>query len=230
MTPSHGLGRIPHFDSNNMAYLIKDKPPVRSIGIFRTIARALGVRDSRSWRQWMRFNQGPTPRCTAFGTATLLAADPVRPSQAWLRLLDIGQLYKDIQAQDRAEGRNYSEGATTLAAMKVGQARGWWTEYRWAYDIDTVLKTLHDSCPVILGTNYYYSQFDRDSEGIARITATTELAGGHYYVLRGYNPRRGLVTSPQTWDDGDYKYPVEDIERLLKEDGECALPMEVKFT
>ena len=222
-------GRVPFFDPQNLNFLIKHEPPARAVGFLRQIARALGVRDTRSWRQWMYFPQGPTPRCTAFGTATFLAAEPVRPSQTWLRLLDIGELYKEIQAQDRKEGRHYAEGATTLAAMKVGQRRGWWTGYRWSYDMDTLLKTVHDSHPVIVGTNIYESQFTRDAEGIARIRPASPLAGGHYYVINGYNPRKGLLRSPQTWGDGDYLYPVEDMERLLeREQGECALPTEIR--
>lgn len=222
-------GRVQFFDPNNLNYLIKDEPPARAVGFLRQIARAMGIRDTRRWRQWMYFPQGDTPRCTAFGTATFLAADPVRPTQTWLRLLDVGQLYKDIQSQDRKEGRVYAEGATTLAAMKVGQARGWWPEYRWSYSIDQLCATVHDSRPVIVGTNYYESQFYRDQEGIARIRPGSPLAGGHYYVLNGYDPRRGLLRSPQTWDDGDYWYPVEDLRRLVEgEDGEGVLPMEVR--
>lgn len=223
-----GMGWVPHMDPLNFNFLIKDNPPPKALGIFRVIVRALGVRDSRNWRQWWYFNQGVLPACTAFGSGTYLAADPIRPTMDYVRRLDCVQLYADIQAQDRKEGRFYAEGATTLAAMKVGQARGWWTGYQWSYDIDTLLKTVHDSKPVIVGTNYYESQFDRDSEGIARIRPNSPLAGGHFYVIRGYNPRRGLLTSSQTWGDGDYKYPVEDMARLLLEDGECVAPMEVK--
>lgn len=222
------LGRVPHFDPLNLNFLVQDQPAQRRVGALRAIARAMGIRDTRSWRQWWYFYQGQLPACTAFGSGTYLATDPVRPSMTFLKALDCVQLYADIQSQDRAEGRVYSEGATTLAAMKVGQKRGWWTAYHWAYDIDTVLKLVHDSKPVILGTNYYESQFDRDSEGIARIRFNSPIAGGHFYVIRGYNPRRGLLTSPQTWNDGDYKYPVEDIARLLAEDGECVAPDEVK--
>lgn len=223
-----GLGRIAHFDPTNLSYLVKDNPPARKVGMLRAIARAMGVRDTRSWRQWMYFYQGTMPACTAFGSATYLATDPVRPALDYLRNLDCVALYRAIQTQDRSEGRYYSGGATTLAAMKVGQARGWWRGYQWVYDMDTLLRTLHDSKPVIMGTNYYESQFDRDAEGIARITPATRLAGGHFYVLRGYNPRKGLVTSPQTWNDGDYKYPVDDIARLLGEDGECVVPDEIR--
>jgi hypothetical protein len=177
----------------------------------------------------MYFPQGDTPRCTGFGTATYLATDPVRPSMPWLRALNVHQLYLDIVAQDRKEGRYYPEGATTLAAMKVGQARGWWTGYRWAYDLDTLLTTIKDSRPVIVGTNVYESQFQKDHEGIARIRPGSRQAGGHYYVLNGYNPRKGLVRSPQTWGNGDYFYPVEDMRQLLeREDGEGVIPDEIR--
>ena len=229
--PDKGTGRVPHYDPRNENYRVADALArgllPRDVNIIRKIARAMGLRETRSWRQWMFFNQGAYPACTGYGSATLVAADPVRPKLDKLRALNPMQWYLDNQALDRSEGRNYSEGATTLAAMKVGQKYGYWSTYRWAYTMAEILPVIHDSTPVVVGTNWYESMWDRDSEGIARIKPGSTNAGGHLWCINGYNPRRGLVRYASTWDDGYYFIPVDDLRQLIEdEEGECSVVTE----
>lgn len=222
----HGLGRIEHYDDRN--WRLNEVLPLlpKRVNFIRKVARGLGIKDKRSWRQWMFYYQGNTPACTGFGSATKVAAAPLRPNMDVLRALNPAQWYADNQAEDRKNGRNFSEGATTLAAMEVGKRYGHWSEYRWTYNIDDVLAVLHDTDSVIMGTNWYTSQWDKDSEGIVRIKPGSPLAGGHLFTLDGYDPRRGLVRHATTWNEGFYLHPVEDIDRMLREDGECVVTFE----
>jgi len=220
-----GLGRIPHWDPKNENYRLH-VPVVRRMGF--TIARTLGLSKPRSWRQWKYWDQGDSPECTAYGSATFLAADPTHDAVAWLRHLDVHQWYLDNVAEDRSHGRVFSDGATTLAAMEVGKRRGYWDRYDWALSFDDVLAHLHNEAPIVFASNWYSSLFDRDAERICRITPGASVVGGHLYTLGAEDPKRGLATIRQTWGDGDYKVSLEDLERLFREDGEAVYPHKVK--
>lgn len=218
-----GLGRKPHFDQRNLRYLIRDVIAPRTLTMAATTPRL------RRWPQWKRFDQGPTPRCTLFGQLTLLAAGPVHPKVKFFSTLDVDDLFAQIVAEDRAQGRFYDEGATTLAAMEVGKRLGWYGEYRWAYEMTDALAALCYVTPLAFGTNWYESMWDRDSEGIARIRNNSPIAGGHFYTVRGYDPKRDLYVHPSTWGDGDYLIPGDDMRRLLAEDGECVVVRELQI-
>jgi hypothetical protein len=230
-----GLGRHPHWDPKNEKYKLH-VPILRRLGF--AIARTLGIPQPRSWRQWKYWDQGNSPECTAFGSATFLAADPTHEAVSWLRVLDVHRWYLDNVAEDKAHGRVFSEGgATTLAAMEVGKRRGYWDRYEWALSFDAVIAHLHNEAPIIAGTNWHRSMFDRDAEGIVRLKPGSPIDGGHLYTLGAEDPRyripgedarRGLATIRQTWGDGDYKIPLEDLERLYREDGEFAFPHKLK--
>ncbi len=220
-----GLGRVPHYDPKSEAYPLSVSRVARVRG---AIARALRISQPRAWRQWMTFDQGNTPECTAFGSATFLAADPIHQSLPWLRSLDVHAWYRENQVEDRAHGRNFSEGATTIAAMEVGKRRGYWDRYEWAQSFEDARTWVHDTAPLIFGTNWYESQWIRDAEGICRITNTSRLAGGHLYCVNGYDPKRDLYRNPETWDDGYYLIPGDDMRRLWEEEGEAVFPHELK--
>lgn len=221
-----GLGRVPHMDQRNHEYPI-EVPTVR--GLVSSAARSLGLWRRRSWRQWMYFDQGAAPACTAYGSATFLAAAPLKPHMPWLRMLDVMAWYKENTAEDRSHGRFFDGGATTLAAMEVGKRRGYWDEYRWTYDLGVLRTTVHDRQPVIVGTNWYESMWRRSPEGVVTVPFPGERpAGGHLYTIGAYDPKRALYVYRSTWGDGDYLIPEELMARLLAEDGECVQPHEIK--
>jgi hypothetical protein len=221
-----GTGRIPFFDPRNEDYLIK-RPLVR--GLVSRIARGLGLSRPRSWRQYLYFDQGAEPACTAYGSTTYLAAAPVHQSNPWLRALDIMALYKQIVAEDRKNGRYYAGGATVAAAMAVGKTRGFWDKYEWTYDVDTALHTIHDTSPVCAGTYWYPSMWQRDAEGIVKAPGPNDrTTDGHFYCCGAVDFKRGLVTTRQTWGDGDYKIPIDLFARLVREGGEVVMMHELK--
>jgi len=227
-----GLGRVQYWDVRN------EKFPLDVSLLSRArlaIARSLGIADPRNWRQWRRYFQRQTPRCTAFGTATQVAADPIHQTTGWLdrTFTEAGleQLYQDIRAEDRRNGRVFDEGGTTLAAMEVGKARGWWNRYEWATSFEALRTWVHNSASIVVGSNWYASSWDVNAENICPMPKPGEPpAGGHLYVLRGYDPKRDLFTHPTTWNMGDIKMPGELVRRLIAEDGEAAFPYEVKLS
>lgn len=184
---------------------------------------------TKQWRTYFRQNdQGPTPRCTAFGTLTDLACNPItHPGKNPLK--DPQQFYEQIQAEDRAKGRHFAEGATTIAAMEAAKANGWINAYYWGWTMDTAHRTIL-VCPMVWGTWWYSSMFSPDNEGIIRITPAAVADGGHLFCVNGYNARRDLWTIENTWGQVSYgsagmtgkrQYiSGDDLYRLLREDGE----------
>lgn len=180
-------------------------------------------------------NQGEYPKCTAFGTLTDLACSPITyPGKNPLG--DPNQYYADIQAEDRAQGRQYAEGATTLAAMEVAKRNGWISAYYWGWTMDTAHRTIVN-IPMVWGTWWYSSMFNPDAEGIIRITTNAVKDGGHLYCIDGYDHRRDLWTIEQTWGKvtnlpgikaNRMKIGGDALYRLLREDGEFTVITEVK--
>lgn len=187
-------------------------------------------------RQYRRYDQGANPSCTGYGSATFCAAahefnaPPITPDQ-W---------YAENQQRDRANGLFFDEGATVTAAMETGRAHGVWETYRWIYDLPNLLRALQTQ-PVVAGTNWYSAMFDRDSEGIVRTPGkSAQPVGGHLYTIGGVDMARAFVEVEQTWQPTAeetwmpyggwvYRIPFELMARLIREEGEIAVPDEVKL-
>lgn len=187
-------------------------------------------------RQYNRYDQGNEPSCTGYSCVTYLsAAHPYnKPS------LTGSEWYRLNQEQDRANGIEYSEGATVTSAMETGRTLGYWAVYRWIYDMPNTLRAL-EKAPVIAGTVWYPSMFERDAEGIVRKIGVNESpVGGHQYVLGAYDAKRDLLDVEQTWAPNTYevgmpykgwvyRIPGEIMYRLIREEGEISQPDEVKM-
>ena len=228
------LSLVIHHDPKNENFLLVDKLG-KPAG-----ARARGATDftpkTRSHRQYRWYEQDG-PKCTGFSPLTLLAA--AHPFNAPPPLIRVDKLVTPItgddwyelnQLFDRQHGRNFSEGATVTAAMEVGRLLGYFTEYRWAYTIRT-MQQANELAPLIAGTYWYPSMFERDGEGIVKMPGKYESAGdlGHQYVLNKYDAKRDLWRVPNTWGDGYYFIPGELMYRLVREEGEIAQITEARF-
>jgi hypothetical protein len=217
-TRPHNPGLVIFHDRRNENYLLTDKLP-------RAVGAAPFVPTTRHHRQYARFDQGATPMCTGYGSVTLLAtAHPY--NRAPISGVD---WYRKNVAFDRAHGRVYSEGATVTAALEVGRALGYYSEYRWMYTV-AVMQQAIVRAPLIAGTLWYDSMFERDEDGIVGMPGPNESTdAGHLYTINGYDAARDLWRVPNTWNDGDYFIPGDLMHRLLREEGEVAQPTEIKL-
>ena len=190
------------------------------------------VRYESLWRSPRNRQQGP--RCTAYGFLTGLHCRPTlwRPYPA----TDPVAFYEGNQAIDRAAGRVFSEGATTLAACENARAHGFIGAYDWEYEADVVLDALaRREGTWIAGTEWLDFMFDRTRDAKGRMVIEspppdspkwTRSAGGHLYALNGLED--DLLRIPQTWGDGDYWLPVAVFRVLLEQrDGEAVFPREL---
>lgn len=174
-------------------------------------------------------DQGQTPECVAYAWVHYLEDGPIGHSG---RAPVVGPhtLYGEAQQVDEWPGEDY-DGTSVRAGAKVLATAGFVGEYRWAWDVDTVVTALLTTAPVVLGTNWYSGMFDPTNEG--QLIVGGDIAGGHAYVANGVNRDRGLVRIKNSWGRGwgirgHAWIALEDLDRLIREDGEACLATEVK--
>lgn len=205
------------------------------------IRAALPEKVKRKRKMWAVprpvIDQGKEGACVGFGWTNELRAAPVQItfSDPVATALDI---YHQAQFVDEFEGTNYS-GTSVLAGAKVVQTMGYISNYRWAFSIDDVIDTLCTTGPVVLGIPWYDSMYRPRDSGI--ISVSGEIVGGHCILATGYHPAKRfraegwantfeVIRLRNSWgpfygSDGDCWIRVEDLEWLLKHEGEACVPM-----
>lgn len=158
-------------------------------------------------------------------------ADPEWMDPDGEELVNAEKLYKECQRNDQWPGTQY-RGTSVRAGAKVLEKAGLIKEYRWAWDAQTVADAILTKGPVVVGTRWYEDMFYPDSEGI--IEKGGDMAGGHAYVLNGVNLEKGLFRLKNSWGEdwgkNGYAYvPIEDIDELIKENGEACLGIEAEI-
>lgn len=218
------LDRIAHFDERSRQY------PVRALlsGDIRRTKRVWKVRA-------VPLDQGREGACVGFGWSAELASTPIiRPVDNQYAL----DLYRRAQAEDRAMGHNYPEGASVLAGAKACARSGLVTAYHWAFGVEDVIAALVRKGPVVLGINWYEGMYRTRvlPEGAHLVEVGGELAGGHCIVANGYLPAYAglgeVVVLTNSWGaawgdrTGSALLRRVDLERLLREDGEACVATE----
>jgi hypothetical protein len=206
-----GLGRRKQFD-----------PASRAFGIAPLM---LGLQPrSYTWSCHVRLDQGDVGACVGFAWAAELAARPVIvPGMTNASGL---LFYRGAQAIDGFD--DSQEGTSVLAGAKVVRTAGHIPEYRWGFGLQDVLVGISRGGPGVFGLNWYRGMSYPDAEGIIRPTGPID--GGHAILGRGVSMTRGLVRLHNSWGagwgrGGDCYISFEDLDRLLHEEGEFAIPL-----
>jgi hypothetical protein len=142
-------------------------------------------------------------------------------------------LYYDCQKVDEWPGENY-EGTSVRAGAKVLQARNLLGSYQWAYSVDTVVQTLLELGPVVMGTTWYQGMSYPDPT-TRMVEPTGSNQGGHAYVLNGVSLDQEFVRLKNSWGldwgfKGHARMSFETLESLLEDDGEACLAVEREAT
>lgn len=229
-----GLGRLPAIDGRDSRFKMqeaveqkRDRPdPESSVAL------------ERGWRYWNAEgwwgDQRATPHCVAYSWVHLLEDGPVTIPETPYRLvdgqpiLDTTTLYMECQRNDEWEGTNY-DGTSVRAGAKVLRANGHIGEYRWAFDVSTIINGLLLVGPVVLGTDWTMDMFMGDEEGF--ISPTGEVVGGHAYLLNGVNVEERKVRIKNSWgrrwvNNGHAWMTFDSLEKLLSNYGEACVALQ----
>jgi len=219
-TRDRRLDRLAQFDERSRDY------PIRAL-ISAPTPR------SYTWGCGVVLDQGTEGACTGFSTAHELASRPA-PCP-----VDVGlaqRIYKRAKQIDEWPGDKY-EGSSVLAAVKAATEDGYFKEYRWAFGLNDLALAVGRKGPAILGINWYEGMYRPDENGFLRVTG--DQVGGHAILCRGVrliragghlDPSRSYFLLHNSWgadwgNNGTAKLTFEDMDRLLKEDGDACIPV-----
>jgi hypothetical protein len=180
-----------------------------------------------------RIDQGREGACVGFAWTIELLASPVRARLGYDANEFALNVYRAAQRIDEWPGENYS-GTSVLAGAKIVQQLGLIESYHWAFGIDDVIDTLVSFGPVVLGIPWYESMYTTDANGL--VTVSGRKVGGHAITVTGYTRRRfnGVIEDVVRWRNswgatygkrGDGYIRVDDLAKLLADDGEACVPV-----
>lgn len=194
---------------------------------------------SRRWALDERLDQGSQGACVGFGVSHRLAAAPVERSN--ITNASALSIYNAAKKIDPWPGEDY-EGTSVLAGIKVAKNRGYFSEYRWCFSVDDVMRAVCFEGPVVVGTNWRSTMWDTRPSGLIDSVGTpNDNEGGHCYMIRGLtlHPRltgesaslEPVFRITNSWGkgwgwNGEAFIRISDFEKLLLDDGEAVVPRE----
>lgn len=210
------LGRLPDPDPRDANY------PMRAL---LTIPPTLKTRYWWAGGAWL--DQGATGTCVGHGWAHWIEDGP----RTWPGTVDPYAIYLAACMRDTFVGNDNGDlnyGTSVRAGAEAVVAMGRASEYRWAWDVPTIVDAILTKGPVVVGTNWYSSMMMLD-EGFLEVYGG--IAGGHCYVLNGVSTVKGIVRVKNSWgrgwgNKGHAYLSLEDLERLIGEDGEACMAVE----
>jgi len=217
---SYQLGRNVVIDNRDNNYLISQLLPQKVTSI-----------TSKYWQDdiWSG-DQGKTPMCVGYAWAHFIEDGPITHSGVH-PLVSPVTIYKEAQKVDEWPGENYN-GTSVRAGAKYLLSSNKISSYLWAFEINTLINTVLNVGPVVVGSNWYNGMFNPDRNGLIKISGS--IAGGHAYVINGIDTNSKLFRIKnswgKSWGQGGHAYiSFADMTRLIKENGEVCLAVENKF-
>jgi len=214
--PNRVLDWKPRYDPRSLSYTIAKTEP------------NLHVRNC-IWRRDTWLDQGQEGACVGFSGAHVMSTTPkaIQPRYTQAGAED---LYHAAQRNDQWPGEDY-EGSSVLGAMQALKAEKQISKYRWCTTLEEVQHAVSYLGPVQIGINWYQDMFTPDDKGF--LHRSGKLAGGHAICVGGIDFRREAVLLYNSWGkdwgvDGNAWLSFSDLEQLIKEDGEFAIPSKTK--
>lgn len=217
---NHGLGRFYSYDERDNNYLISElqfgnRPSTKRVQYW----------DDEQW--WG--DQGRTSECVAYAWTHWLEDGPFYQASTPHPIVNPNEVYNQAQRIDEWPGENYN-GTSIRAGAKILQQRGFISNYYWAYDTQTIINTVLNVGPVVVGTYWYRNMFFPDRR-TGLIRASGPIAGAHAYVINGVDTTRRLFRIKNSWGrnwglQGRAFISFTDMAKLIKIQGEACLAIE----
>lgn len=212
----HVLDWRPRFNSESLNYRI------------RTLAAEVGdplVGRNRVWKRNIWLDQGREGACTGFGLSHVLGTTPRRRTNVDNAFAQ--QRYYRARFFDEWAGENY-DGSSVLGAMEGAKADGMVKSYHWATSLAEIVYAVSWKGPVEIGVNWYSGMFNPDFNGFLKPTG--QIEGGHALCIGGINFAQRFFVLYNSWGKdwglaGNALLSFDDMDRLLHEQGEAALPL-----
>lgn len=187
------------------------------------------------WTPGAVLDQGSEGACVGFGCTAEATASPVRARLKNATAI-AHEVYYHAQTIDEWEGENY-EGTSVRAGMLVGQERGWWESFYWAFNISQVRQAL-ELGPVVIGVTWLSGMYHTAAKGMVDVSG--HFVGGHCLLITGYSPNYWGTYGPRfrwrnSWGKtygrtGDgFITPDALNDILFAQGGECAVPVARKL-
>ncbi len=213
------LGRHVRHDSRSLQYLYRAR-------------RATTLVTVQHGRDVPVFDQGDLGSCTGNAGLGALGTDPLYQTVTGLVPFTEAEavvIYGRATQLDDASGTYPPDdtGSDGLSVAKALQGFGLISGYLHATTLEDTLAALQDQ-PVIVGVNWYQNMFNPDADGLVSIAADDTLAGGHEFVLDGYDAAKQWVWFTNSWGtswgvEGRAAMTVATLKRLLSEEGDCTI-------
>lgn len=211
----YSLGRRVQHDPQSRRFAHKAAPGTPLVSVQHT--RHIPVLD-----------QGNIGSCTGNAAVGALGTEPYFTGRQWTED-DAVDVYSAATVIDGFPGtfRPDDTGSSGLAVAKVLTSRGLISGYRHAFNITDALAALQVG-PVITGVPWYESFFEPAPGGLISIKEGDREAGGHEFVVDGYDALAGLVWSTNSWGTdwsvgGRFCMTVATWAQLLSQQGDVTV-------
>ena len=196
-------------------------------------------------------DQGQTGTCTAHAAVHFIHCSP----KAHTKFLDPWKLYREIVLLDEYTDNdseatlpdvpghiNMQQGSSGTGAAKALDKRGLLVDppgYLWADKVEDGTLWVLTRSPVLLGCNWYDTMETPTPEGFVKIGPRAVVVGGHEFIWRGVDVKRGVDWFVNSWGPkwnahakdksvppGHFMMDHETVARLFREDGDVVSPIE----
>jgi|SRR5688572_4658975 len=219
-----GLGRRPSPDPRDRRYLLSRQPTAVTY---------------RHWSSPGVLDQDGTSQCVAYSGFKYLTTGPVlnrRPKETPV------QLYRMCLKVDEWEGEDFDGGTSVRAMFQIFKTLGYVSEYRWAFDAETVVNHILTRGPVCVGTDWLRNMF-MPHKKTGYLDCSGPNDGGHAWLIVGANTKQknpdgttGAVRMINSWgkkwgsSGGRAWVTFNDLDKLIKADGEACVATEIKIS
>lgn len=181
------------------------------------------------WQSGWWGDQRQTSQCVGFAFAHWLEDGPVTHAGTAPVVTPL-RIYRAAKQLDEWPGEDY-DGTSVRAGAKALRDWGYIREFRWAWSLERVVNALLTQGPLVLGTDWTDDMLETDRRGFVHYSG--QSYGGHAWVANGVNTTEQKVRGKNSWGrawgrNGNFWVSFADLRKLLREDGEACLAVEIR--